>query len=69
MSHFLQDAIQLSLSLGVVGNKEGGKTSYWFFSFSVQSFKEKVLFIFSSLWNIIRLFWTCCECHGKVGFR
>ena len=32
MSHFLQDVIQLSLFLGLAGNKEGDKISFRFFS-------------------------------------
>ena len=33
MSHFLQDVTQLSLFLGLAGNKEGDKSSFWFFLF------------------------------------
>ena len=32
MSHFLQDVIQLSLFLGLAGNKEGDKIPFRFFS-------------------------------------
>ena len=54
MSHFLQDVIQLSLLLGLAGNKEGDKIFFRFFSLLYKvliNLHGKIFCIFSSVCN------------------
>ena len=55
----LQDVIQLSLFLGLAGNKEVDKISFSFFSLLYKVLMDldgEIFFKFSSVYNIDRLF-------------
>ena len=55
MSHLLDDVIQLSLFLGLAGNKKGDKIPFRFFSLSYKVLIDldgKIFFIFSAVCNI-----------------